>query len=272
MSKKKIKPVKAYKNLDFLTSHEAREIRVLAEFIEPESRFNKYNVTDTFVFFGSARIKSEKEAKKNLRELKKRKNEIKNFEKELKKAERDLEYSKYYEAARELSYRLTKWSHDVKHPERKFIVASGGGPGIMEAANRGAQEAKGKSVGMNISLPFEQYVNDYVSPELAFEFHYFFVRKFWLIYMAKALIVFPGGFGTMDELFEVLTLIQTKKIHKNMKVIIFGSEYWKNVINFDAFVEAGTICKRDLKLFDFCDTVDEAYEKITSFVTKKYLR
>jgi uncharacterized protein (TIGR00730 family) len=272
MSKKKIKPVKAYKNLKFLTSHEAREIRVLAEFIEPEARFAKYDITDTFVFFGSARIISEKEAKKNLRELKKNKENTKNYEKKLQKAQRDLEFSKYYEDALELSKRLTKWSIDIKHPERKFIVASGGGPGIMEAANRGAQAAKGRSIGMNISLPFEQYVNDYVSPELAFEFHYFFVRKFWLIYMAKALIVFPGGFGTMDELFEVLTLIQTKKIHKNMKVIIYGSEYWKNVINFDAFVEAGTISKRDLKLFDFCDTVDDAFEKITSFVTEKYLK
>ncbi len=270
--KKKIKPKKAYKNLEFLTSHEAREIRVLAEFIEPESRFAKHNVTDTFVFFGSARIISEKEAKKNLRELKKRKNDIKGYEKKLKKAEHDLEFSRYYEEARELAKRLTKWSLDMNHPERKFIVASGGGPGIMEAANRGAKEAKGKSIGMNISLPFEQYVNDYVSPELAFEFHYFFVRKFWLIYMAKALVVFPGGFGTMDELFEALTLIQTKKIHKNLKIIIYGSDYWKNVINFDAFVEAGTISKRDLKLFDFCDSVDDAFEKITSFVTEKYLK
>ncbi len=271
MSKKKIKATKAYKNLKFLTSHEAREIRVLAEFLEPEARFAKYNITDTFVFFGSARIISEKEAKKNLRELKKQKNKIKNYEKKLVKAERDLEFSKYYEDARELAKRLTKWSIDLKHPEHRFIVASGGGPGIMEASNRGAKEARGKSIGMNISLPFEQYVNDYVSPELAFEFHYFFVRKFWLIYLAKALVVFPGGFGTMDELFEALTLIQTKKIHKNLKIIIYGSEYWKKVINFDAFVEAGTISKRDLKLFDFCDTVDDAYEKITSFITEKYL-
>ncbi len=271
MNKKKIKPKKAYKNIEFLTSHEAREIRVLAEFIEPDARFSKYGITDTFVFFGSARLLSKAEAQKNLRELKKQKNKGRNYKQKLQKAERDLEFSKYYEDARELAKRLTLWSNELGHPERKFIIASGGGPGIMEAANRGAKEAKGKSIGMNISLPFEQYVNDYVSPELAFEFHYFFVRKFWLIYMAKALIVFPGGFGTMDELFEAMTLVQTRKIHKDLKIIIYGSEYWKKTINFQEFVDAGTISKKDLKLFDFCDTVDDAYNKIIKHVSKKYL-
>ncbi len=269
---KNLKPKKAYKNLDFLLSHEAREIRVLSEFIEPEKRFKDNNVTDTFVFFGSARIKSEKEALKELKALKKQKDKTRGYAKKLKSAEKTLELSWFYEQARELSKRLTEWSIDLKHPKHRFIVASGGGPGIMEAANRGAHEAKGKSIGMNISLPFEQYVNEWVSPELAFEFHYFFIRKFWLIYMAKALIVFPGGFGTLDEMFEVLTLIQTKKISKNMKVVIFGSDYWKKLIDFDMLVENEMIQKSDLKLFTFCDSVDEAFEEITSFMKKNYLK
>lgn len=268
---KNFKATRAYKNLDFLSSHEAREIRVLSEFLEPEKRFNDFDVTDTFVFFGSARIKSEKEAMKDLKALQRQKNKVRGYDKKLKAAETMLELSWYYEQAAELAGRLTEWSMSLKNSERKFIVASGGGPGIMEAANKGATLAGGKSIGMNISLPFEQYVNEYVSTELAFEFHYFFIRKFWLIYLAKALIVFPGGFGTLDEMFEVLTLIQTKKISKKMKVIIFGTDYWKKIVDFDALVENEVIQKKDLKLFDFCDTVDDAFEKITTCMKKHYL-
>jgi uncharacterized protein (TIGR00730 family) len=268
---KNFKATRAYKNFDFLNSHEAREIRVLSEFLEPEKRFNDFDVTDTFVFFGSARIKSEKEAMKDLKALQRQKNKVRGYDKKLKAAEKMLELSWFYEQAAELAGRLTEWSMSLKNSERKFIVASGGGPGIMEAANKGATLAGGKSIGMNISLPFEQYVNEYVSTELAFEFHYFFIRKFWLIYLAKALIVFPGGFGTLDEMFEVLTLIQTKKISKKMKVIIFGTDYWKKIVDFDALVENEVIQKKDLNLFDFCDTVDDAFEKITTCMKKHYL-
>jgi uncharacterized protein (TIGR00730 family) len=268
--KKKIKATKAYKDFAFLTSHEAREIRVLSEFIQPEKVFRENNITDTFVFFGSARIKSEQDSKKTLSDLKKIKNESKSHQTKINEAEKALELSRYYEDARELAKKLTIWSNSQKTINRNFIVASGGGPGIMEAANRGAKEAKGKSIGMNISLPFEQYVNDWVDTNLAFEFHYFFIRKFWLVYMAKALIVFPGGFGTLDELFEVLTLIQTEKIKREIKIIVYGSDFWKNVLNFETLIQAGTIKKTDMKLFDFCDNVDDAFQKVTSFLESKY--
>lgn len=272
---KKIKlPVKAYKNLEFLNSTHAREIRMLAEFTEPKSRFQKYNILDTVVFFGSARIKSKKEALKNLRELKKSENiNSQSYQKKLKAAEKQVEMSRYYEEAEQLAKRLSEWSLKLPKEEgKRFIVCSGGGPGIMEAANKGARLAKGHSIGLNISLPFEQTVNQYVEPELAFEFHYFFMRKFWLVYMAKALVAFPGGFGTLDELMELLTLIQTKKIHKEMKVIVYGKEFWKKVVNFDLLIEDGVISKNDMKLFDFCDTVDEAFDKITAHFKKYYLK
>lgn len=272
---KKIKmPVKAYKNLEFLNSTYAREIRMLAEFTEPKSRFQKYNILDTVVFFGSARIKSRNEALKNLKELKKSENvNSKSYLKRLKAAEKQVEMSRYYEEAAQLAKRLSEWSLQLPKEEgKRFIVCSGGGPGIMEAANKGARLAKGHSIGLNISLPFEQTVNQYVEPELAFEFHYFFMRKFWLVYMAKALVAFPGGFGTLDELMELLTLIQTKKIHKEMKVIVYGKEFWQRVINFDLLIEDGVISKNDMKLFDFCDTVDDAFEKITTYFKKHYLK
>lgn len=273
MKKMKV-PEKAYKNLDFLNSTHAREIRMLAEFTEPKSRFRKYNIKDTVVFFGSARIKPKKESMKELKELEKNsKPKSKAYQNKLKQAEKQVEMSRYYEEARELAKRLTLWSMELPKEEgKRFIVCSGGGPGIMEAANKGAISVKGHSIGLNISLPFEQTVNDYVEPELAFEFHYFFMRKFWLVYMAKALIVFPGGFGTLDELMEVLTLIQTKKIKKEMKVVIYGSEFWKRIVNFDLLIEDGVISKEDMNLFDFCDTVDEAFDKITEHFKKHYIK
>ena len=153
-----------------------------------------------------------------------------------------------------------------------YSVLTGGGPGIMEAANKGAKLGGGSSIGLNISIPFEQFVNKWVDPELAFEFHYFFMRKFWFVYLAKAFIIFPGGFGTLDELMEVLTLIQTGKLKKKMKLIIYDSNYWKRIINFDALIEDGVISKSDLKLFDFCDTVDEAYEKVIKHMQKNYVK
>lgn len=272
MAKKKKNAEKAYKNLDFLNSIDARSIRILAEFMEPQSRFEKQNIIDTIVFFGSARIKSLKEAKSNLNKLKKLKDKSsRKYKEDFAEAEKMLLMSKYYEDAVELSKRLTQWSMNLPLDEKRFIVCSGGGPGIMEAANKGAKLAGGTSIGLNISIPFEQFVNKFVEPELAFEFHYFFMRKFWFVYLAKALIVFPGGFGTLDEMMEVITLMQTDKIKKEMKVIVYDEHYWDQVINMDKLVEFGTISKSDLKLFDFCNSVDEMFEKITTHFHRHYL-
>lgn len=269
--KSKIKLKKAYKNEEFLTSREARVIRILAEYLEPETRFEKFNVKDTIVFFGSARIISEKEALKRLKALEKRKR-TKKVDVLLDEARKDLVFSKYYEAARELAKKITEWSKEIHNEEHRFIVCSGGGPGIMEAANRGASEAGGVSIGLNISLPFEQEPNPYITRELAFEFHYFFMRKFWFVYLAKAIIVFPGGFGTMDEFFELITLIQTKKIDKYVPIVLFGKEYWDEILNFEALVKWGTISEEDLELFKFFDSVDEAFSYIKEELTREYLK
>jgi uncharacterized protein (TIGR00730 family) len=262
-------PVKAYNNSEFLNSADARTIRILSEFYEPKSRFEQNKIKNTIVFFGSARIVSRKESLEQLNEAKKDKSPgaKKKFDLALKR----LEMSQYYEDAVELSKKLTQWSMSLSKDEKKFIVCSGGGPGIMEAANKGAKLAKGHSVGLNISIPFEQFVNKYVDPSLAFEFHYFFMRKFWFVFLAKTLVAFPGGFGTLDELMEIITLIQTKKVTKPLKVVAYGESYWREVLNFDAFVEHGMISKEDLKIFDFCSTVDEAFEKITAHLKKNYL-
>jgi uncharacterized protein (TIGR00730 family) len=270
--KKDIKPVKAYKNLEFLGSKEARTVRMLAEYYEPKVRFEKNKITDTIVFFGSARVVGKKEAIKRLNELKNSRKKTKSYAADLKRAESLVNMARYYDEAVELSKRLTEWAMKVSPKQKRFTMCSGGGPGIMEAANKGAYLAKGDSIGLNISIPFEQFVNKYVKPELAFEFHYFFMRKLWFVDLAKALIAFPGGFGTLDELMEVITLIQTRKMKKDMKVIIYDSKYWKEIINFDKLVEHGMISKNDLKLFDFCDSIDEAFEKITTHFTKHYLK
>lgn len=272
MAKKQVVE-KAYKNMDFLNSAEARTVRILAEYYEPHSRLRRNNIADTIVFFGSARIKSAKEAKKELRLIKQAaKNKTsKVYKNKIEHAEKVVKMSRYYEDAVALSKRLTEWSMNLPTNEHRFIITSGGGPGIMEAANKGAHQAGGPTIGMNISLPFEQFINKYVQPELGFEFHYFFMRKFWLIYPAKALIIFPGGFGTMDELMEVLTLIQTDKLQKKLGVVVYDEEFWKNVINFQTLVDMGTISKDDLELFTFCNTVDEAYEAMTKHLSKYYL-
>jgi uncharacterized protein (TIGR00730 family) len=269
--KKLQKAIKAYKNEKFLSSPAARTIRILSEFYEPQDRFKKNNVVDTIVFFGSARFVSEKEAKKNLRRIKKDFKDKRNYKKKLVEAETLLKMSRYYEAAVELSKKLTEWSLSLPLQDNRFIICSGGGPGIMEAASKGAKLAGGKSIGLNISIPYEQYINQYVPPELSFEFHYFFMRKFWFAYLAKALVVFPGGFGTLDELMEILTLVQTGKIKKEMKIILFDKEYWNEVLNFEALVKFGTISKGDLKLFEFTSDVEEAFNSITSHFTKHYL-
>ncbi len=273
-------PIKAYKNLKFLNSPDARALRILAEYLEPLTRFKKYQIVDTIVFFGSARTKPMKEARARLREIEEK---VKEFELKGKnvpqslldkraKAEVDLYMSRYYEDAVELARLITEWSKGLGDANgHRFVVCSGGGPGIMEAANKGAAKAKGLSIGLNISLPYEQKSNPYITKELIFEFHYFFMRKFWFAYLAKALVIFPGGYGTLDELFEILTLLQTGKIKKKMLVLIYGSEYWRKIVNFDAMVEHGVIDKDDLKLFKFVDSPVEAFEYLKNELTKHYL-
>ena len=226
---------------------------------------------DTIVFFGSARLKSKRDAMKEYNLIKKSNpGQTENFAKKLREAQLYLDMSRYYEEAVELSRRLTEWSLNLETNANRFIVCTGGGPGIMEAANKGAKKAGGYSVGLNISIPFEQYVNNYVTPDLSFEFHYFFMRKFWFAYLSKALIVFPGGFGTMDELFEILTLIQTAKVRKKLAVIIYDKKYWSKIINFDALVDMGMINKSDLNLFSLTDSIDEAFETIVKHLKKYY--
>jgi len=268
------KAQKAYKNIDFLKSSEARVIRVLAEFLEPTRRFRDQKIEDTIVFFGSARTKNIEEAKKDLEAVQNRlaKSKVKadpDLQEELEFAKNQVFISRYYEDAVELAKRLTAWSKSLTSNHR-FVICSGGGPGMMEAANKGAIEAGGKSIGLNISIPMEQYSNPYITPELNFEFHYFFIRKFWFVYLAKGLVIFPGGFGTLDELFEVLTLIQTEKILKRVPIVIYGSEYWNQVINLEAMVKYGTISKADLDLVRFCDSVDEAFNYIKDELTVLY--
>ncbi|NQU57025.1 MAG: LOG family protein [Rhodospirillales bacterium] len=259
-------PIKAYKNQDFLNRREARTMRILSEYLEPESRFEDFNVSDTIVFFGSARVLPRAQARAALKAAK-----AKGVAESIATAERDLAMARYYEDARELAKRLTKWSKGLEKGRRRFVVCTGGGPGLMEAANRGASEARGLNIGLNISLPHEQNNNPYISRELNFEFNYFFMRKFWFTYLAKALVAFPGGFGTMDEFFELMTLLQTKKIGKTMPIVLFGASYWNEVINFDAMVRHGTISASDLDLFKRLDSVDEAFDFITTELNKAAL-
>ena len=226
----KVRPPVAYLNKQFLASNEGRSIRILSEYLEPLGHLRRQRIRDTVVFFGSARIKA------------------------------DGPLAHYYNDARELSGLITSWAKEFRVRSHRFVVCTGGGPGIMEAANRGADDVQGKTIGLNIGLPFEQFPNPYISPELNFEFHYFFMRKFWFAYLAKALVVFPGGFGTMDELFEILTLVQTKKLEKKIDIILYGKGYWQEVINFEAFVKYGMVSREDLSLFKFADTPSEAFE------------
>ncbi len=236
------RPLLAYKNEKFLDAPDARSLRILSEYLYPLAQLRKEKIQDTIVFFGSART----------------------FE--------DGPNGKYYNAARELARRITHWSDHLENSARRFVVCSGGGPGIMEAANRGARDAGGKTIGLNIGLPFEQRPNPYITPELCFEFHYFFMRKFWFAYMAKALVVFPGGYGTLDELTEILTLVQTQKLLKKMVVILYGSAFWKEILNFDALVKHGMIAEEDLKLFCFADDVDTAMQLLETGLSKYYLQ
>ena len=245
----------AYENPAFLTSRNARALRILAEYLEPRSRFEHYKVDDTIVFMGSARTPSREQADALMLAAER-------GEADPELARTALAMSVYYEAARDLAVRLTDWSTKLDRQERRFVVCTGGGPGIMEAANRGASEAGGANVGLTISIPVEEFDNPYVTRELSFHFHYFFMRKFWFTYLAKAVIVFPGGYGTLDELFELLTLVQTGKVRKRLPIVLFGTDYWNDVVNFDALVRYGTISPPDVGLVYRTNSVDEAYSWI----------
>jgi hypothetical protein len=266
-------PPKAYENLDFLHSPYARTIRIMCEYYEPLSRFQEHAVGRTIVFFGSARAKPMEMASREYEEIRDSVARCSipspDLIRMLKRAEYNLKLARYYEDARELAHRLTEWIKTLDDNNR-FIICSGGGPGIMEAANRGAAEAGGRSIGLNISLPYEQEINPYVSEELRFQFHYFFMRKFWFVHLAAALVVFPGGFGTLDELIEVLTLTQTGKIGRHIPVLIYGREYWEEILNFKALVKWGMIDEKDLELFGLADTVEEAFSYLREEIEKHY--
>jgi uncharacterized protein (TIGR00730 family) len=267
-------PPLAYLNADFLKSPEGRIVRILSEYLEPDARMRRHRVRDTIVFFGSARSVSPEEAAAVTESVKREIEQAGRVTPELEAARLRAEYveklARYYYDAMELARRVTEWSKGLTG-QHHFIVCSGGSGGMMEAANRGASMAGGKTVGLNIQLPLEQQVNQYVSRHLIFNFHYFFMRKFWFVYPAKALVVFPGGFGTMDELFEVLTLIQTKMPRKAMPVVLFGKEFWDEVINFDSLVRWGVIHPQDLEIFYKTDSVDDAFEYLRSKLEKLYL-
>jgi uncharacterized protein (TIGR00730 family) len=253
---------KAYKNLDFLNSPHARTIRILSEYLEPKSRLDRHSIRDTIVFFGSARFRDSVTAERLIAEAR--------TDEQRREAEVAKAGSRYYEEARQLAGMLTGWANRAAAAARHFVVCSGGGPGIMEAANRGAYEAGGPSVGFNITLPEEQQPNPYITPELSFQFHYFFMRKLWFAYLAKALIVFPGGFGTLDEMMEILTLTQTRKIRKQVLVVLYGQEYWDRVINIGAMAEMGTIDYEDQRLFVRAESPQEAFETLTAWLKDHY--
>jgi hypothetical protein len=253
----------AYHNPAFLETSDARPIRILSEYLDPLRRFRQENIQDTVVFFGSARVHSRQQAERALKALQqKRGRKAADHALLLKRSRKAVEWSRYYEEARELAHMLTTWSLSLEEPRRRFVVCSGGGPGIMEAANRGASEAGGKTVGLNIRLPFEQGPNRYITPGLHFEFHYFFMRKFWFAYLAKALVIFPGGFGTLDEMFEILTLAQTKKLSKKLLVILYGGDYWNEVFDLKPLAEWGAISDADLDLLCRVDSAEHGFEEL----------
>ena len=278
----------AYENSNFLNSPDGRTIRILSEYTEPLSRFRRERIQDTVVFFGSARFRGSEEAAHEL-ELLENTGSVKPAPEEeqpasppeivagtatdlqRKRAVAAVQMARYYEDARRLAFMLTAWAKTIPSRRHRFVVTSGGGPGIMEAANRGAYEAGGKTVGLNIRLPFEQFPNPYITPALNFEFHYFFMRKLWFAYLSKALVVFPGGFGTLDEMFEVLTLAQTQKLAKKITVVIYGPEYWKKVFNLDVLVDTGAISPKDLDLLQFADTPEQAFEMLRNGLTQNHL-
>jgi len=278
----------AYENPVFLNSADGRLIRILAEYVEPLARFRKEQIQDTVVFFGSARFRGREEADHELELLDNtgatqpapREEQPASIPQivegtatdlQRKRAVAAVEMARYYEDARRLAQLLTYWAKGIPSRRHRFVVTSGGGPGIMEAANRGAHEAGGKTIGLNIRLPFEQSPNPYITPSLNFEFHYFFMRKLWFAYLSKALVVFPGGFGTLDEMFEILTLAQTQKLAKKITVVIYGSEYWKKVFNLQALVDTGAISPKDIELFNYADTPEQAFQMLMQGLTENYL-
>src|SRR6058998_972942 len=263
----------AYLYPEFLESPEARPIRILSEYLEPLERFKEQKIQDTVVFFGSARVASRERAELALRTLRARgvSDADEQYIKELNKIRRALEWARYYEDARELARLLTAWTLSLQSENHRFVVASGGGPGIMEAANRGAREGGGKTIGLNIRLPFEQGANPYITEGLHFEFHYFFMRKFWFAYLAKALVIFPGGFGTLDELFEILTLVQTDKLSKKIAVILYGTNYWDQVLTFGPMAEWGAIADEDLELLQRADSPSDAFEQLRAHLIEHHL-
>jgi len=261
----KIAPL-AYENPEFLNSPDGRILRMMSEYVEPLARFRREQIQDTVVFFGSARFLSSEEANKNMQEL-----HAQSDESQQNLARAAVDMARYYEDARRMAHLLSEWAAQIPARRRRFVVTTGGGPGIMEAANRGAREAGSKTVGLNIRLPFEQYPNPYITPSLNFEFHYFFMRKFWFAYLAKALVIFPGGFGTLDELFEILTLAQTQKLAKKILVVIYGRDYWERLIDFQTMIDAGAISARDLELFKVVDTPEEGFEYLREGLTKYHL-
>src|SRR5271155_746050 len=274
MTDQKLNPAPlAYQNEPFLNSPDGRILRLLSEYSEPLSRFRREQIQDTVVFFGSARIHSRASASDRMSEI--RGNGVRvsptQQAQDLKHAEAGVDMARYYEDARRLAHMLTEWSSQIPAKRHRFVVTTGGGPGIMEAANLGAHDAGGKTIGLNIALPFEQNPNPYITPSLNFEFHYFFMRKFWFAYLSKALVIFPGGFGTLDELFEILTLAQTEKLAKKIVVVIYGSDYWKKIINFEAMVEAGVIAASDLDLFKMADSPEESFKFLKDGLTKYHL-
>jgi uncharacterized protein (TIGR00730 family) len=278
----------SYQNPAFINSPDGRVVRIISEYSEPLARFRRERIQDTIVFFGSARFREPADASRELELLDKPGSttpapteEQPASEEEIAlgtaselrrhRAEAGVEMARYYEDARRLASMVTKWTQTLKGRRHRFVVTSGGGPGIMEAANRGAYEAGGKSIGLNIRLPFEQHPNPYITPALNFEFHYFFMRKYWFAYLAKALVVFPGGFGTLDEMFEVLTLVQTEKLAKKIIIVVYGSAYWNSILNLDVLVEKGAISPKDRTLFQTADTPDEAFEILKSELTRYHL-
>jgi uncharacterized protein (TIGR00730 family) len=270
-------PKAPHEDPKFLESTPARPLRILAEYLHPLVQLKREGIADTIVMFGSARIESHETAQARLTRLKKE--NVKKLSavartkhrSEMQRAKSLLEMSRYYEEARQLSHKITSWALTLGPRPRRFVVCSGGGPGIMEAANRGAYEAGGKSVGLSIELPHEQFANAYISPELSFNFHYFFMRKLWFAQIAKALVVFPGGFGTMDELWEMLTLLQTGKLPKDNLILIYGRKYWDRVLNWQVMIDSGTISEEEYKLLQFADSVDEAFDYIRAGLEKYHM-
>ncbi len=281
-------PLLAYEDPAFINSPDGRMLRIMAEYMEPLSHFRRERIQDTVVFFGSARFRELDDSSRELELLDapgsakpappeeqpataEERAAGETSELRRARAEAAVEMSHYYEDARKLAFLLTQWSLTIRSRRHRFVVTSGGGPGIMEAANRGASEAGGKTIGLNIQLPFEQEHNPYITPSLNLEFHYFFMRKFWFAYLSKALVVFPGGFGTMDEMFELLTLTQTRKLAKQLTIVIYGSKYWNEIVNFDALVRKGVVSAEDMKLFQFADTPEDAFAILKENLTRDYL-